>query len=350
MTALLVSPFLLTAPDETTASDEIANWWKAALPWLLELQETDIDWLQVVGCTEALFSAETFISFSKLKKLEATHRVGINPGLITRISRQLQSGEKDYKTKLATEDVLGRTEIAVDPAEFIDRIASGCRGIFSVALMSIVADRAANIDYAKDICLVDLPYFPACNSVTIECDIEILVPDEVFDALPSALVADSVPLFTSPEDLSNLDPRAIASLGEREFLRHLVRAAKKAYGGNVLECSFHSEFFPSVQASGILTNLSGLNTLVRRCEEVLADNVVAVAGARLRPFRESPAPGSKQKIRIRDGAHAWRVTITTGGVGWRMNYWKVPPKHPGETELIELAWIQHETDRPYIPD
>jgi len=350
MIGLLVCPYIMTVPDSGSAGADIERWWIDAVEWLVELQDSRLDWRQIVECTDLLMAEDRFITFDRLRRLQIASGADINPAIVSRVSRQLQNGERDYKASTTTKYVLSNRSVSISPPELLARISAGCQVPLHDALVAIAVDKSINEEFAQSVRLVDLPHDPKVDELCIEGDIDSTDPETIADKLDNGHLVECFEVFTTPKDLGKLDPREILAIGTEEFVRYLNRVTRLNGEPNPLPCQLHPVFLESLSNSSIDSNATGMNTLVRRCGEILGGIAHTVAGAELRWFRTNPNASSGQRTRASDGARAWRVTITKSGVGWRMNYWRIPGSMPGDQEAIEFAWVQHETDPPFIPE
>jgi hypothetical protein len=185
--------------------------------------------------------------------------------------------------------------------------------------------------------------------VSVQGLIELTDPDGIAVNVVSGNLNVSLPIVVSPNDLARIiSPADLWQGGPNEFLKAIQRHTITR-GGQALQCRLHTEFWHTLGQSTIYTNADALDKLCRICSLVLTEQARDI-NVDLRPLRATDAANSPQRVRSRDGAKAWRLTITDGGIGWRLQYWHIPARGSAQLESIELANVLRKHDPERIPE
>jgi hypothetical protein len=271
--------------------------------------------------------------------------------LIRPLIRDFQTDKRDYYPMTRTKFVVGDVDLDILPQEFVSRNVAEAQEPLFQALSCLAVDKSAKEPFSTSLRFIALALEHGEREVCVSGTVDLTDPQEMEQFLPDHRVKECFELLLSPDDLGTLPPlEAVAAEGE-EFARYLTKVTRRVSGTDPLPCRLHSGFLESLQTSSIATNASAMESLVRACASVLAEQAASVHGLRLEHFRDSESPSSPQRIRASDGAEGWRVSLSMGRAGWRLNFWRVPASPGASTDAIEFARVEkHNTPRPQLPD
>jgi hypothetical protein len=240
-------------------------------------------------------------------------------------------------------------DITVDPAAFVDRNLGNVKPFVVDALLCLAVDRAAGQRFAMELRVVSQTFETEETRVCVNGEVGLTEPERLLEVLEERVVSECFDLLFSPDDLAILPARDILAAGAIEFTRHLRRMARRLGFQDPLPCRLNPQFIESLSDSGIMGDEIGLRNLFRRCTQILSGQASELSGARLEQIRESEAGASLPRIRAEDGAVGWRTTVAMSGVGWRLNFWRIPPSSSAEREVIEFAFVERKSDSVHLP-
>jgi hypothetical protein len=329
---------------------EKQEWWEASSAWLVELQGTAFDWRHIFACSLALMDAGRFVTFDQLRRLQAATGLSINPAIVRPLERQLQNSDHDFSVDTETKYVLTENGTLIYPTEFLDRNIVDMRSLISEASSCLAVDRAMSLPFATSLRILTQALQEVPAGLCISGEVELTDPESIESKLGNMDISQCVELLFYPDDLSELSPVEILSAGEKEIIRQIFRIARRLGCADPLPCVLNPRFMPSLSASAILHDDTGMRTLFRRCAEIVAGIALSVRGARLEPIRESRGGNAAQLVRLSDQATAWRTSLTMGGVGWRLNFCRSSHDSDERSQTIEFAIVEKKTSRVFIPE
>lgn len=349
MTSFLIDPLLLTIPSDSS-NDEVETWWQSTSAWLVEIQVGSFEWRQVLEASNELVISERFITFRRLQQLERETGVPIAAEAVRRLEHRLLSEEFDYLPSGTTSCVVCDPDEEITPSLLLDRNLPNVRPKLRGALTSLAVDKALGTAFASELRIASQSTGQWPDYVTVCGRAAMSTPEEIVDLLPSGEFGEQFQLYFEPDDLVELGLSEVLAAGPGEFLHHVERMARRRGTPPVLNASLHPEFFPSVQNCSIANNNSDLESLFRRCADIVSDTAASSSGARLEQIRTSAAGSAPPLIRSRDRATGMRASVTMGAPGWRLNFWKIPSELPGGSPTIEFGVVESKHAGVHLPE
>lgn len=352
MPNFVIDPLLVTTPEAGSSQDVLVQWLSALDTWVNEAESSTFSWRHFLACTHILYILNRFPDFRALQQiLLSCNDLNIN---IAALSRSITSffGDEthDIDTISRTQSVVLDPDVAdIEPDELLLRNDLRVRTELVISLLRLACDRSIGNELATATHMVTLPFIAPTRTIRVSGTVGLIEPEEVGSTLIGSSLNEHIPAVFSPGDLTRvLSAIDIWRGGPTEFQRAVERLAVSLSPSNVLSSRLHARFWQSLENSTIYTDENALDKLIRLCAHILTNTIPQ--GADRRPLRISETPDTSQRTRLRDGASAWRLTITTAGIGWRLHYWHIPPHPPDETESIELADIRRKHDPEKISE
>lgn len=108
----------------------------------------------------------------------------------------------------------------------------------------------------------------------------------------------------------------------------------------LLAVQLHSDFLKALdQVHGI-----DREKVVRVCAEVACDRAKDIPGRDVHALRADDSGGSPARVRVRDGARAWRGALQRGtAAARRLHWWRIPGAS-GASDTIEFAHVGYHDD------
>lgn len=348
MPNFIVDPFLVTTPSLSHDDTDLKRWLLSLDSWLTESQSSPFQWRHFYECTQALFLLDRFASFLAMRPIAQRCGLDINLGQLSRrIDSFFRDEARDVRAITATKYVVMESDSIVSPQEFIERNEPDVQQDLIGSLLCLACDKSVGESFASDVYIVTMPFNSAVElpeSINVQGTVALTDPDDVGVRLVPPRLDENFPILFSPDDLHGaLSPTEIWQGGPTEFLKAVERSAHAVGVGTLLPVRLGPNFWQSLISSTLGTNQSAFAKLVRLCGYISL-NQARTINVDLRPLRIDSTPDSPQHVRESDSAHAWRLTITTSGIGWRMHYWHVPAQAPNQTEAIELANVLRKQD------
>jgi hypothetical protein len=309
----------------------------------VELQETALPWNQLLDCNIELMKCDRFIGFRKLVQLQERTNLDIVPDAIGRILRDLETGKFDYKETTDTTCAIFDPVLNVVPEEFLERNVKEVRPIIYENICCIAADRKMGEREAMAICFASAPLSGGEEDVVLAGKLSLAEKGAAVLEATIEDVAERVPLLANTDDLVRTSTSIIVGLGESEICKHISRVASKDIKRAVVQqFCLHPNFMNSLHRSGIIRDDVGLQSLFRAMAEVVTDVAKELGSADLRVIRSKPTW-------IRDGADSRRMSLTMGGIGWRLHFWSIPPLDGG-SRSVEFEGLRRHNDPVTIED
>jgi len=247
----------------------------------------------------------------------------INLGQLSRrIDSFFRDEARDVRAITATKYVVMESDSIVSPQEFIERNEPDVQKDLIGSLLCLACDKSVGESFASDVHIVTMPFDSAVEppeSINIQGTVALTDPNDVGVRLIPPRLNENFPILFSPDNLHGaLSPTEIWQGGPTEFLKaveHSAHAVGIGTGKPLLPVRLGPDFWQSLTSSTLGTNQSAFAKLVRLCGYVSLSHAQAI-NVDLRPLRIDSTPDSPQRIRESDGARAWRLTITTSGIGW----------------------------------
>lgn len=338
----VVDPYLTTLPARGVDG---SNWIHSLRDWLREVRACNGNgWYHFLNCTQLLSTHRRFPTFSDLRRLIRELDLDLNAEIIIGDLQSFFLSEiHDIKSVLPVQDVLARNEVTIQPDEFLNRQDPAIKSVVAAEIL-LLACREAGLPDDGNACSIVTQLLPE-GTLKVDAHLDLTDPDEYLKQLPSCHIQQQLSLLFSPGDmLDHLSSAEIAANGVQGFLQLArLRASRIRPGFKALAGSAGPEFWDSMASSSIMESRTAVDRLIHVAALILSDTA-RDGGCDLRHLRENVAADAKQKERSRDRARAWRVTITPSGVGWRMNYWRLPDGG------IEFGLIQKKQDGERIPE
>jgi len=347
MPNFVVDPLLTTVP-QTTDRSELAQWLTSLESWVREASSSPFSWCHFLGCTQQLVLDGLFPDFAALRNIIQGLGVDVDAAGLTRaITRFFQDPNRDLRAITATKCAVVEDGVDVAPVEFFSRNDPRIHSSLMDSLLCLACDKSTREAFASDALIVTAPFQSKEEAICIRGSIALTDPDDIVNRVSQAGLDETFLAVFSPIDLITvISPDDIWQGGEEEFLKAVERRGARI-GGSLLPVQLHGAFWESLRQSTIYTDLNALDKLCRICALVLAGQAKDVK-VNLRSLRTSKAGNSPQRIRQRDGAAAWRLTISDRGIGWRLHYWHVPMQSPTQQEVIELVNVVRKHDAEVI--
>jgi hypothetical protein len=356
--SFVVDPLLVAAPSPEQEAAELEAWFKGLQAWLDEQSVSPFTWKHFQDCSKQLEEIGRFPSFEFFKNFTLRTGLDVNIGLLSRrLSAFFQADEHALSGAITTQTTVTDQEPIIEPAAILERNLHDLQRNLADGLLCLACDRAMKEPFASKVHLVSAPVaLPSeeaatrVPSVRVRGKVEMTDPEAVKDKLPGGQVDQSIPMLFSPCDLdrfvTSTDFFDAQEGGFSAFVKRLAQARHP--GDEALPCSLGTEFWGSLEASAIRTDSSAMEKLMRVLAAVVTNNAKD-GGGDLRQVRENEAGASSQLQRKRDQAGAWRLTVSSGGAGWRLHYWHIPPK-PGQSASIEFSLVLRKQDAVRMAD
>lgn len=360
MPSFVVDPLLVTMPALEQEPRELEQWLLGLKAWLGEQSASPFLWKHMQECSRRLEEFGRYPSFDALKQAVRIAGVDVNVSLLVReLSLFFQREEHALGGMLATKSALADPDPTLEPAAIPERNLEGLRQDLADELLCLACDRAAQEPFASKAHFVTAAIESGetsgpVNDLRVHGKVEMTEPESVIGRLSGVSVDEKFPLIFSPRDLGQFiryDDFSDATRDGKDgpdgqnnrffaFISHLANA--KHPGDRLLSCRLGTEFLESLKASAIESDTSAREKLMRVLAAVATRNDKD-ANFDLRHVRQNEAGDSSQRCRARDNAGAWRLTISSGGAGWRLHYWAIPAR-AGQDEAIEFSLVLRKQD------
>ncbi|NVJ02795.1 hypothetical protein HV824_32395 [Myxococcus sp. AM009] len=347
-----IDPYLLFAPKRQLSAPAARDWLVALEGWLREAEVSPYYWGHFHDCSMRLFEENLFPTFDLMREIVSEHKIDVNVGWIVRqINSFFQDEERGILERVSTKSAVSSGGVQVNPNEFVLR-AHPVSGELEESLLCVGCDKHYGADFASSVVVVTRKLDVVAGEVEVSALVE-LIEGDLCDASSGAIyMSEKIPLLFTPEQISDtLDMDSIVRPDGRELMRAIRRTVAEVSRGELMEFDFrfHGEFVGSILGQSIDASPAVLEKLIRICAAVVLDQAQCLKLG-LRHLRESAAANSPQRTRRHDNAKAWRLTITKGGVGWRLHYWFIPPVDDGKRGSIEFANVLKKQDVEWIPE
>ena len=352
MPSFLVDPLLVTVPAPGSPRPLVDSWIAALGAWLAEIQSSPFEWRHSLECTHQLQAKERFPTFDQLRRLILGVQLGaVNVVQMTRaLNGFFQDASKDFLAGATTKYAIAEDgSLQIRPGEFLARNDASIRDMLGSALVCLSCDRGIGDEFASRAHLVTMPFSTGEREVHVSAKIAVTDPDRVVHALAAGAIEERFAVVLTPEDLlKTIDIAEMFAAGAGPFVQAVMNAAQALTVRSLGTCVVGPKFWDSLSASAIINDQSALVKLLRTAAGVVA-GLASELNVDLRALRTTANPDSPQRTRDRDGARAWRLTLTTRGAGWRLHYWHVPEVTGVQVEQVELANVVRESET-YIPE
>lgn len=354
MPSFVIDPLLTTVPDlHVSSAKEVKQWFSALETWLDEMERSPFSWRHMLDCTHLLQTIGRFPSFDSLRNLSAKYKVDVNIRLLhTRLARFFLLPANDILQSTSTIFTIF-TGVKIEPMEFLSRNDPSLHEPIVNALMCLACDRQIGERFASRAAMVSPQFEDATvRRVRVHGLVELSEPEHIWFRLLAGVGGGRCPInehFDAvflPSDLDRFtEGEDVIEVGEHGLRVLVERVAKREYPAvAMLACTIGDGFWRSFLESTIDTDMSAVKKMLR-----IAGALVAKRGADLgdapHEVRTDEAANSPQLRRMRDDARAWRSTIVKHGIGWRLHYWHIPAKLPGQVEMIELDCVLRKKDK-----
>lgn len=340
-------PFIITLPASDSA-EAVEFWVSAFEAWISEIKLLPDAWYCFVECTLALFDSGLFPTFDKLRAIQRRRNLDINVGYLARAAQVFfQNESRDYLSSCDVKAVLA--DFQESPDLIIFRNHESVREKLRYALGVIAVDehiRGTNAVFAT----VQAPELRDVTGLIVAGAVALVEPDPSVPLEQATELRIVVPIVQSPAGVgAAFSVRAAFILGARAVERVIASYAKTRTGGEVFGFRVFDTFVDSARDLGLLGNDGCLSKVVRVCVDVVLGDIKKQANSySLRPLREHSDPNASQRKRAHDGAVAWRLTVTSKGVGIRAHYWRGGDENGNV--FVEFANLLGKTDPELIPE
>ncbi|HEY1352216.1 MAG TPA: hypothetical protein VGF67_21575 [Ktedonobacteraceae bacterium] len=340
---IFVDPAIVATPDDADR-DRIVAWLQNLEIWLNEALTARFTWLHSSVITALLDEHERFPSYERLRALQRTYHLDINPAMLARNvntffrDSAFDLGSKLDKSGYLAESARGSVVICPEsiPARWPDFI---CASMHSLLVTCSVCKQDAH-PFASAFSIATMKCPDHSQQITVSAILTSTIPELV--GISDTIITQTFPLIFTPEDL--LPQIDVLDLWRPEEDAGIVDAIKQQWRkdwGNetriALAFCLGPRFRESVTAAGLDTNRVVLGKITRFAATVIAAQMHHVPGAKIHALRTTPAGDSPQRIRKRDQARAWRLDVTKHGAGWRLDYWHIPGPNGGSLEFSNVC-------------
>ncbi|NOK08151.1 hypothetical protein [Corallococcus exercitus] len=342
-----IDPYLTALPENGLDTD-LRNWLLALETWLRETDVSPYFWGHLHECSLKLLEQGRLPSFVELKKLSSELKSDINTGWLSRkMNTFFQDPSRSITTNLSITDCLASGPVSISPAEFKDRSPSTAEELAQGFLKIAIAKNAQN-GFAQSIVVVTAAFqVEPSSSIHVSANVDIIEPPPISPL--NNPVTSSIPVLFSPDEIIPiLLPSQLLGGDGHDFIRAINIAARQ-FNTQPLNFTLHSNFLPSIRGRSIASDNAALEKLIRTCASVILNQAKDLK-LNLRPLRKSETADSPQRTRDGDKAKAWRLTVTKNGVGWRMQYWHIPPASPEQLGTIQFANVLGKQEDETIPE
>jgi hypothetical protein len=340
---IFVDPIIVATPDDADR-DRIVAWLQNLETWLNEALTARFTWLHSIVITALLDEHKRFPSYERLRDLQRTYQLDINPAMLARnVNTFFRDPAFDLGSKLEDFGYLAESEHgsviihpACIPARWPDFL---CASMHSLLVTCSVCKQTAH-PFAGAFSIATLKCPDHNQQITVSAILTATIPELV--GISDNTITQTFSLVFTPEDLLPLID--VQDLWHTEEDAGIVDAIKQQWRKDwgkqtsvALAFSLGPHFRESVIAAGLDTNRVTLGKINRFAATVIADQIQYVQGARIHALRTTAAGESPQRIRRRDQASAWRLDITKHGAGWRLHYWHIPGPNGGSIEFSNVC-------------
>lgn len=345
MPSFLVDPLVFTVPPTDASHAKAQSWLVALEKWVYEISGSPYDWRHVTECSLQLYAQNRLPDFTTLRAMVVGYQVDLNVGMLARwLGRFFQDEDRGLSKRMFTQ-VAYFEQLAPDiqPDEFLSRNLESVQPELANALGCLTCDNRLGLEFAASLCVLTVPFANGAEVISVEGQLQATEPDSVIQRIPEREVRAEFRCVFTPDDLIGLVDTLDLVRSPSGFAQAVREAATTRWSEVGVSYSLGSEFFASLANSGIASDSSALDKLVRVSAAIVCRHAQNINLA-VRPVRVNPSPNSPQIVRSRDGATGWRATITTRGPGWRLHYWHVPSRGLNTPEDVEFSLVLRESD------
>jgi hypothetical protein len=336
---LVADPLLSTCPDRLDRS-AAKSWFGAHAAWAGQLSNQLLEWFHLGSCTRRLSELGRLVTFHQLRAVAHEHGEDVNLRIIHRAVTSLFLDEtKDISERMVVKAALPVDAISVNPTLLLERNAE-VRTELELEMFQLSCDIVCDNLPLGGLGFVTVDG-PALKQMSVSGHVAECEP--VHAALaPGGKIHGSFPIIMSPGDL-----KVEVSADDLRRGAALFASAIAIKAGAGLQFVLGPSFWASVEERQIWREDANLEKLLRVCCAIVRGEAVAL-NLDVRAIRKSAAANSAQMKRTGDNGAAWRVTVTSAGVGWRLHYWHVPPDG-AQLARIEFACVVAKGDPVAIP-
>lgn len=343
-TSLVVDPFLVEVPPR--GSGGIETWILALSSWLQEIEVNTAWWHHFLQSTAYLMEEGRFPTFTILRALSNSLGLDLNVAVLAgRINRFFLDPARDVLVSSRVVSAIAEN-LHIDPPDVTTRTV--CGTILASELLCLACDVVIPNQQPREVSIVTRTR-PLGSRITVRFSKAITDPSFDCEELLNGISTSFRTIVSPDEFYSTLNGGDLVQAGPDVFRAAVNAEAAKIPGLKSRSLTFGPLFWRSLDSSSIRESSNALSKLFRIVVHALCDSLID-QNVSLRPIRRTAAGNSPQRTRSSDGARAWRATISTHGVGWRLNFWSrgATESQPG---IVELAIVQKKGDDPNsMPD
>jgi len=347
---ILFDPALLVVPAETADHREVELWLKTLESWARVVGTTSQDWYHLTDLVVKHVGHERFPSFRLLRTLQQRFHLNIAlPTIVAMVNEVFLQDARSFPPTL--EAYLLQFGLIVEPTQNTvviepDALPAQWPGELRNSVAHLLGEAGVGKwkgePFSSKVAIATAHHLANAYELRIAGEATILSErDEQEQSRFSAVF----PLLAELEETVPTEVHALWELGEQGVRVAIERQFQQDWGATVarpLPFVIGPQFLPSVHERGTDLNRSVLTKIVYIAAAVIADSAIAI-NCDLHPLRETSAPNSPQRIRLGDGAKAWRLTLTNKGAGWRMHYWRIPGASESSIEFSNVC-KKHESE------
>lgn len=346
MMNVFIDPFIITVPSQDSTKEELEAWITNLNIWLNEALSTPQNWFHCVEVTSQVEATENFPTFKILRAWQQRFKLDINLVQIMNKVNEFFRNE-NFDLKGALESLLlvdaDKNSIYILPKQLSKRWLNIIQEEMALLLTTACACKHAGESLADKLSIATAT-FEGMDQKYLEVSAIVLSSEPELVLEDTRRITQTFPLFFTPDDLLPfIDILSLWCQGESGIRYAIDQQYKKAWqnaNSTPLEYRVPATFINSVKEAGLDTNEIVLQRFIKAGADIIADRAKDIASYELHPFRKNTAGASKQKIRLRDNARAWRLSLTKQGAGWRLHFWQIPDQTRGS--IIEFSNIEKE--------
>ncbi|QAT85362.1 hypothetical protein EJ065_3801 [Corallococcus coralloides] len=347
MKYLLLDPLLLSIPHEGSSGTHVKNWFESLNAWLGEVENSIHTWCCSANCLNNAIETNTLPSFNTLRSLTRQHNLDFNTTLISKRFTEFIRNSRRLTDLLQTKAV-SYSDGKIEPIELtIHRDPDKTN--LEHDLMSVACDAFIQKDLAHNLIYVATSAGKPHAELKISCLVLEALQDDATTVLSNQPVNHHLPLITSPEDI--LSESSLADFmghGAAGLKAAINLELKKKHGIKTSpDFRFGVNFWHSIETNGLHKDIALFGKIARVAAVVLVGRAQD-ANLDLRHLRKTKTAGAPQQEREPDKAKAWRLTLTTNGIGWRMHFWAIPSSDGGASASFEFADVLKKNDAELI--